>query len=85
MQNIEPHAMACFTQTGTTDDDHKQVAFHGCILFDETETGSIKAAVSALNRYFTNRDRLDGKQIIPMFHLSGSSDIPVGKKCRFSQ
>ena len=44
MHNIEPHAMACFTQTGTTDDDHKQFAFHECILFDETETVSIKAA-----------------------------------------
>lgn len=60
MQNIEPHAMAYFTQTGTTDDGHKQFAFHGCSLFDEGETGSIKSAVSVLDRYFTNLDRLDG-------------------------
>ena len=60
MQNIEPHAMAYFTQTGTTDDGHKQFTFHGCSLFDEDETGAIKSAVTVLNRYFTNLDRLDG-------------------------
>lgn len=60
MQNIKPHAMAYFTQTGTTADGHKQFAFHGCNLFDEAETGSIKSAVSVLDRYFTSLDRLDG-------------------------
>lgn len=60
MQNIEPHAMAYFTQTGNTPDGHKQFAFHGCKLFDEAETGRIKESVSVLNRYFTNLDRLNG-------------------------
>jgi len=60
MQNIEPHAMAYFTQTGTTDDGHKQFTFHGCSLFDEDGTGAIKSAVTVLNRYFTNLDRLYG-------------------------
>lgn len=60
MQNIIPHAMAYFTQTGTTPDGHKQFAFHGCNLFDEAETASIKSSVTVLNRYFTNLDRLDG-------------------------
>ena len=60
MQNIIPHAMAYFTVDGQTPDGHNQLGFHGCNLFDETETASIKTSVAVLNRYFTNLDRLDG-------------------------
>lgn len=60
MQNIVPHAMAYFTVDGRTPDGHLQLGFHGCKLFNEEETISIKSAVSVLDRYFTNLDRLDG-------------------------
>ena len=60
MQNIIPHAMAYFTVDGQTPEGHNQLGFHGCNLFNEQETASIKSAVTVLNRYFTNLDRLDG-------------------------
>lgn len=60
MQNITPHAMAYFTIDGKTPDGHNKLGFHGCNLFNEEETASIRSAVAVLNRYFTNLDRLDG-------------------------
>lgn len=60
MQNIIPHSMAYFTVEGKTPDGHLRLGFHGCKLFNEEETAAIKSAVTVLNRYFTNLDRLDG-------------------------
>jgi hypothetical protein len=60
MQNIIPHAMAYFTVDGQTPEGHNQLGFHVCNLFNEQEAASIKSAVTGLNRYITNLDRLDG-------------------------
>lgn len=49
MRKIIPHAMAYFTVDGQTPDGHNQLGFHSCNLFNETETASIKSAVTVLN------------------------------------